>query len=66
MIRAAGVHPIWSGERGWEVSLAITDTHPATRLGSRDASGGKSTVQMRLRLPSLRAADAPKEAEIDQ
>ncbi|WP_426528063.1 hypothetical protein [Bradyrhizobium sp. McL0615] len=33
MMRAAGVHLMWSGERGWEVSLAIADMHPAARPG---------------------------------
>jgi hypothetical protein len=65
MIRAAGVHPTWSGEWGWEIPPAIVapdrpssavTTRPAARVHRRDAFG----------TASLRAAAAPKDAEIDQ
>ena len=57
---------MWSGEWGWKVSQAIaTRTRPPVQ-GSHDAPGGGCTIRMRLRLPSLRAAGAPKEAKINQ
>jgi hypothetical protein len=48
MVRAAGVHLMWSGEWGWEVSLAIeapgrpsraVTTHRAVRVHRPDAFG---------------------------
>ena len=39
MMRAAGVHLTWSGEWGWEISLAHRRTRPPV-LGSHEASGG--------------------------
>jgi hypothetical protein len=65
MIRAAGVHLMWSGEWGWEVSLAIEA--PGRPPGqSRRVGRCGSTVRIRLGLPSLRATGAPKDAEINQ
>jgi len=66
MIRAAGVHPMWSGEWGWKVSQAIATRSRPPVQGSHDVPGGGCTIRMRLRLPSLRAAGAPKEAKINQ
>jgi len=62
MMRAAGVHLMWSGEWGWEVSQA-TRTRPPVP-SSHDVPGGGCTIRMRLGLPSLRASGARKEARI--
>jgi hypothetical protein len=54
------VHLMWSGEWGWEVSLAIVAPGPPVQ-GSHDASGGAVH-----RPDSLRATGAPKDVEINQ
>jgi hypothetical protein len=43
MVRAAGVHLMWSGEWGWEVSLAIeAPGRPSRAVTTRRAAGPPS------------------------
>ena len=64
MMRAAGVHLMWSGEWGWEVSQAIADMHPAARP---DAPGGQVHRPDAFGTALLaRCGCAPKDAEINQ